>query len=70
MPMFFEHIDKFCDVIFVAEHPAVSSLRWIYLALDSQQWCFGFHRSSLHLVVITKVILLLVQVDLVNPLAN
>ena len=55
---------------FVAMHPAVSPLWSIYLVFCSQQCCFGFLRSSPHLVVIPKMILLLVQVDLVNHFAN
>ena len=64
MPMFFEHLDKFCDV------SPCTPLRSIYWVLDSQQCCFGFPRSSPHLVVIPKMILLLVQVDLCEPLCE
>ena len=68
--MFLEHLDKFCDVILspciLQFHPLIS----IYQVFDSQQCCFGFPRSSPHLVAIPKMILLLVQVHRVNHFAK
>ena len=59
---------------FVAVHPAVSPLRSIYKVFFGQQCCFGFPRSSPRssprLVAIPRMILILVQIDLVNHIAN
>ena len=59
-------ISSLCDVILSPCILQFSPLRSIYREFSSQQCCFGFPRSSPHLVAFPKMILLLVQVDLVN----
>ena len=69
MLMFLEHLDQLCHFI-VDVHPAVSPLRSKNLVFGSQQCCFGFHRSSPHLVAIPKMFLLLLHIDIVKHFAN
>ena len=66
----FSNISLFFVTLFCRRASCSFTLRSKNQVLDSQQCCFGFPRSSPHLVPIPKMILLLVQVDLVNHFAN